>query len=90
MTQPKYVLLCILFFCLILAARPAMAAMQGMEINWFTADGGGGLSSGGGYSLQGSIGHPDAGKMAGGGYTLAGGFWSQPASPRVYLPMVIH
>jgi hypothetical protein len=45
-------------------------------IDWYTLDGGGGQSSGGAYTLQGTIGQPDAGISSGGNYTLHGGFWS--------------
>ena len=44
-------------------------------IDWYTVDGGGGTSTGGVYSVSGTIGQPDAGKMTGGNYTLEGGFW---------------
>ena len=44
-------------------------------IDWFTIDGGGGTSTGGVYSVSGTIGQPDAGTMSGGNYSLAGGFW---------------
>jgi len=46
------------------------------DISWSTIDGGGGTSTGGNYSLSGTIGQPDAGTMTGGDYALAGGFWS--------------
>src|SRR5437763_10952286 len=48
---------------------------QSYSIDWFTIDGGGGTSSGGQYSLSGTIGQPDAGHLTGGTYTLEGGFW---------------
>jgi len=48
------------------------------------------FSSGGGYTLGGTVGQPDAGVLSGGGYTLAGGFWGGAAVPyRVYLPLVL-
>jgi hypothetical protein len=47
------------------------------ELNWYTIDGGGGTSSGGSFTLSGTIGQPDAGgPMVGGSYSLTGGFWS--------------
>ena len=49
---------------------------QNYSIDWFSIDGGGGTSSGGIYTLSGTIGQPDAGTMSGGDYTLVGGFWS--------------
>src|SRR2546427_2022735 len=50
---------------------------QNFAIDWFTIDGGGGTSTGGVYTVSGTIGQPDAGRtMSGGSYTLVGGFWS--------------
>jgi len=54
-------------------------ANAGYNISWHTIDGGGGQSSGGAYSLTGTVGQPDAGAMAGGDYELLGGFW--PGGP---------
>jgi hypothetical protein len=45
------------------------------SIDSSTIDGGGGTSTGGVYSVTGTIGQPDAGAMSGGNYTLQGGFW---------------
>lgn len=42
---------------------------------WSTIDGGGGRSSGGSFSLSGTIGQPDAGDHLGGSFTLLGGYW---------------
>lgn len=49
---------------------------QDYSIDWHTTDGGGGTSTGGPFSLSGTIGQPDAGKMSGGSFSLTGGFWS--------------
>ena len=59
----------------ILAALPFCVSAQQYTIDWFTIDGGGGTSSGGGYTLSGTIGQPDAGTLVGGSYRLDGGFW---------------
>src|SRR3989442_1215290 len=48
---------------------------QNFAIDWFTIDGGGGVSTGGVYSVSGTIGQPDAGVLSGGAYTVVGGFW---------------
>jgi hypothetical protein len=48
----------------------------GYDLSWHTIDGGGGTSTGGVYSVSGTIGQPDASTMSGGNYTLQGGFWS--------------
>jgi hypothetical protein len=49
---------------------------QPFAIDWFTIDGGGGGSSGGAFSLSGTIGQPDAGTLTGGAFSLEGGFWA--------------
>ncbi len=46
------------------------------EIRWSTIDAGGGTSSGGPYTLRGTIGQPDAADPAGEQYELSGGFWA--------------
>jgi hypothetical protein len=51
------------------------AHAQSYSIDWFTIDGGGGTSTGGVYSVSGTIGQPDAGGMTNGQYSLIGGFW---------------
>ena len=45
--------------------------------SWSTIDGGGGASTGGVYSVSGTIGQPDAGKSSSndGQFQLNGGFW---------------
>lgn len=66
-----------LLFIVILGASALHASAQIYSIDWHTIDGGGGTSTGGGYSLSGTIGQPDAGgPMTGGNYSLTGGFWS--------------
>lgn len=55
------------------------ALAQSYSIDWHTIGGGGGTSTGGVYSMRGTIGQPDAGTMTGGGYALDGGFWSTGA-----------
>ena len=63
----------------------------GYDLSWWTADGGGQtFSAGGGYSLGGTIGQPDAGLLSGTGYQLSGGFWSGATILYdVYLPIVV-
>jgi hypothetical protein len=61
---------------LILSLSGLALAAGSYDLSWWTVDGGGGTSSGNGYTLNGTLGQPDAGTVAsGGGYTLAGGFW---------------
>jgi hypothetical protein len=52
---------------------------QPYTIDWHTIDGGGDTSTGGVYSVSGTIGQPDAGgPMTNGPYSLTGGFWALP------------
>jgi hypothetical protein len=78
----------------LLFATISLATAQtggGYDLTWSTIDNGGGASAGGGYTLNGTIGQPDAGTaLAGGGYTLVGGFWGGARTPyRVYLPLIV-
>jgi len=66
-------------FTLIAGVGTITASAQNYSIDWFTIDGGGGTSTGGVYSVSGTIGQPDAGgPMTGGNYSLTGGFWALP------------
>jgi len=64
----------ILSIIVALILLPSLARAQ-YSIDWYTIDGGGGTSSGGSYTLSGTIGQPDAGTMTGGSFSLEGGFW---------------
>jgi len=59
---------------------PAAAglAVAAYTLDWSTLDAGGGQSSGGPYTVAGTIGQTDPAKLTGGAYTLTGGFWSMP------------
>jgi hypothetical protein len=57
----------------------AVGSVQGQfSIDWYKVSGGGGMNSTGGvYSVSGTVGQHDAGgPMKGGVYSLTGGFWS--------------
>lgn len=63
-----------------LAVIPAASAQY--DLSWYTIDGGGAMfSTGGSFSLGGTIGQPDAGVMSGGSFTLTGGFWAGASTP---------
>jgi hypothetical protein len=64
-------------FSLLLLAVCLSARSQSYSIDWFKIAGGGGTSTGGVYSVFGTIGQSDAsGALTGGNYSLTGGFWS--------------
>jgi hypothetical protein len=65
-------LICALWLCL-----PLAGFSQTYSIDWYKIAGGGGTSTGGTYTVSGTIGQPDAsGQMSGGTYSVTGGFWS--------------
>lgn len=52
---------------------------QSYSIPWHTLDGGGGTSTGGVFSVRGTLGQTDAGgPMSGGHFSVTGGFWVLP------------
>jgi len=68
----------------------AALASNGYSLDWWTVDGGGGVSQGGSYTLQGSIGQPDAGLLNADSYGMGGGFWQSAPfiEGQVYLPII--
>ena len=61
-----------------LSAVAVVAALTpgNATVDWWTVDGGGGMeSTGGAWSLSGTVGQPDAGALSGGDFTIEGGFW---------------
>ncbi len=79
-----------LFVLLASIAGIAIAPAQSFNLDWRTVDGGGGISSGDGFTVRGTMGQPDAGgSMAAGPYSVTGGFWSfqsvTPSLPRLTI-----
>ena len=65
------------------------ALAQSYSIDWYTIDGGGGTSTGGVYSVTGTIGQPDAGgPMSGGNFSVTGGFWAIQAVQTPGAPLL--
>lgn len=59
----------------VLVAPALLSAFaQPFALESWSIDGGGGTSAGGGFSVSGTIGQPDAGTLSGGGFGLVGGF----------------
>jgi hypothetical protein len=60
-----------------LIAAGTLTFAQSYSIPWSKISGGGGTSTGGGFTLSGTIGQQDAGaRLTGGGFSLVGGYWS--------------
>ncbi len=88
----KRVVLFLTLLGLLLLTSTVLANGPDYTLDWWTVDGGGyTFSEGGGYSLGGAIGQPDAGVMAGDPYTLQGGFWpgGSVGQYTIYLPLVL-
>jgi hypothetical protein len=74
-----------------LAGIPSALQAQSYSIDWYKVASGGGTSTGGVYSLSGTIGQHDAGgPMTGGSYSLTGGFWAlyavqTPGAPVLHI-----
>ena len=76
----RQVLLMSLVVFMVVGAYSAETFAAGpYQISWYTIDGGGGTSTGGPYTLTGTIGQPDAGYSNSDKYELLGGFW--PGGP---------
>lgn len=89
----KRIMALILVGLLLTVLGLSVGAVGGYALNWWTVDGGGGVSSGGNFDIQGTAGQPDAGVMNGGNFTVEGGFWGgdtviPPANMPVFLPLM--
>jgi hypothetical protein len=74
----------ILLAFIILTNLSLSSASPQYAIPWHTINGGGGTSTGGVYSVSGTIGGPDAGAtMTNGQYSVTGGFWAMPTAIQV-------
>ncbi len=66
-----------IFLLICLVGVIPLSRAQSYSIDWYKIAGGGGTSTGGVYSVSGTIGQPDASAaMSGGQYSVTGGFWS--------------
>ena len=70
-----------LILVLTFAALGGFAQAQTYSIDWFKIAGGGGISTGGVYSVSGTIGQHDAsGPLTNAQYSVTGGFWALPVA----------
>jgi len=91
-TQANRVALMVILALLMLSLPHAHAQSGGgYDLTWNTIDCGGGSCEGGGYTLVGTLGQPDASTaMSGSGYILVGGFWGGAAAQyKIYVPLVL-
>jgi hypothetical protein len=67
----------LIIFGIVALLATSKAGAQQYSIDWHKVADGGGTSTGGVYSVSGTIGQQDAGgPMTGGGYSVTGGFWA--------------
>jgi len=78
-----------------LTSNANAATATGFEVSWWTVDGGGGVSSGGGFEVTGTIGQPDAtARLAAGCWSIEPGFWGayaavqMPGTPELHLRLI--
>jgi len=85
-----FAILVITILMILSAGTVSAQSGGGYDLTWWTVDSGGVALSGGSYTLAGSAGQPDS-SMAptGGAYQLTGGFWSDAAAYKVYLPSIL-
>jgi len=60
----------------LMAAAVTLARAQNYGVDWSTIAGGGGTSTAGVYTVTGTIGQPDTGRLNSSDFTIDGGFWS--------------
>jgi len=72
--------------CALAVAR--LNSAQDFEVSWAAIAGGGGRSSAGGFSIFGTFGQFDAGKLAGGDFQLDAGFWPGALGVQMAPPML--
>ena len=89
----KRTILAVLLLVLLLLTAAALAGPTNFTASWWTVDGGGGRSSGGQYSLGGTVGQFDAhAASTGGTYAVRSGFWQAVAigeEDALFLPFVL-
>ncbi len=88
-TMLSTLLIALVLFLMFASARAQSGS--GYDLTWNTIDNGNGPIGNGSYTLNGTIGQPDAGTALGNNaYTLTGGFWHTIAQPYlVYLPLIL-
>jgi len=65
------------------------AVAQNFAIDWFKIAGGGGISTNGQFSVNGTVGQPDAsGPSTGGSFSVTGGFWALYAVQTAGAPLL--
>jgi hypothetical protein len=79
----------IIFTTIMFALVTVTTYAQSYSIDWHKVAGGGGTSTGGVFSVSGTIGQHDAGgAMTGGNYSLTGGYWTLFAVQTLGAPLL--
>ena len=84
MTRRTFAVLGIALVAVLAVTWSALAQTGALDVPWFSIDGGGGTSEGGDFTLDGTIGQPDAGRLEGGDFTVEGGFIPGVAAPPAF------
>ncbi len=83
MTRRTFAIVGIALVAVLAVTWSALAQTGALDVPWFSVDGGGGTSAGGNFTLDGTIGQADAGRLAGGDFAVEGGFIPGVAVPPV-------
>ena len=85
--RSRLLIVCLMIGLLFAVPTLAAAATGNYSLDWFTFSNGGGLSNGGDYQLNSTVGQSLAGSMKGGSYRLNVGYW--PELPTSNLKLAI-
>ena len=84
----RALMLALLLALSIAALGAAFASANGTTIDWWALSGGGGRASGGGVTLDSTLGQPIAGVSNNTGTWLGAGYWYAEQPLQIYLPMI--
>jgi len=89
-TSTRLVLLAVVLVTLLAAALPVfLRAQGGNSLRWGNVSAGYGISRGGGFTVAGTGGEVDAGRLSGDGVRITGGFWGPVEEPPPWLPPIV-
>ena len=75
-----YLALVVMSWAILLLSPISANAQRDIHVGKMTLNNGGGAAFGGRFSLNASVGQPDAGQLQGGDFRVVGGFWT-PLGP---------
>ena len=84
----RWIVVLMLAGLLLAVSVPAVQAVVGYDLSWWTVAGGGVTDPAqSGFSLSGTIGQPAAAAAQNSGYTLSSGFWYPVEANIIFVPV---